>query len=244
METLANDHPQPIPVSFVFDDGFTASCLKIADVFESRGLRATFAVLVDHDGFMPDFPKGDFQLWNELLDRGHEIHPHGLDHSDLTTISHEDADRMIDDCLNFFQENLSDFKVADTVYHLTYNRSTPSIDSHLLNRVAAIRTNGKTSKSGTGLNTLNDLSSRIIKCTGHGPGHCDEHLQQCLSHAEESNAAQFCYMLHGLDNEGWGPISQQGLEESLDTILVSNRLFYQPIGSFVLEHVKPASANG
>jgi len=30
-----------VKVSFVFDDGFTDSCLSIADIYEERGLNAT-----------------------------------------------------------------------------------------------------------------------------------------------------------------------------------------------------------
>ncbi|MEM6884243.1 MAG: polysaccharide deacetylase family protein [Verrucomicrobiota bacterium] len=224
-------------VSFIFDDGFTKSCLQVAEIFEARNLSATFAVLVDHEGFMPDFPKGDFKLWNELLERGHEIHPHGWDHSDLSQIPFDEATQKIDDCLNYFTENVTGFQAASTVYHLTYNRSTPEVDAYLLERVKAIRTTGPEGEPGDGLSTADSLSSRQFGCAWQGPDHCDGHLRASLKTAASSDAKHFCYMLHGLDDEGWGPIHRDALEDILDSIQNSDQLVYTPIGEFVGQHL-------
>lgn len=226
-----------VPVSFVFDDGFTDSCLKVADMFEARGLSATFAVLVNHDGFMPDFPKGDFALWQQLLERGHEIHPHGWDHSDLSKLPFEEAAQQIDGCLAHFAEHLDGFTAANAVYHLTYNRSTPEVDRYLLQRVRAIRTTGPQGIPTNGLNNQGDLKRRRFDCAWEGPLVCDEHLLTHLQGATSaSDAAHFCYMLHGLDLEGWGPVSSLGLMRALDTIIESPDLAYEPIGAFACEH--------
>jgi len=226
-----------VPVSFVFDDGFTDSCLKVAEMFEARGLSATFAVLVNHDGFMVDFPKGDFALWQELLERGHEIHPHGWDHADLSKLSFEEAVQRIDKCLAHFAEHLDGFVAANAVYHLTYNRSTFEVDQYLLQRVCAIRTTGSEGIPGDGLNHKDDLKRRTFGCAWQGPEVCDEHLLQHLKRAGSSpDAAHFCYMLHGLDLEGWGPVSRLGLTRALDTIMESSNLTYEPIGAFACKH--------
>ena len=216
-------------VAFVFDDGFTASCERIARIFEARGLAAVFAVLVNHDGFMPAFPKGDFGLWNELQSRGHIIHPHGLDHTDLTKISHAAAVEKIDACLAAFGEKLHGFNSARAIYHFTYNRSTPALDAHLLGKVHAIRTTGVAGAPGSGFNSATDLARRILSCAWHGPDACDDHLLATLRRAEVERPPLMLYMLHGLDGEGWGSLGVTTLERMLDEILSSEILIYDSL---------------
>lgn len=208
-------------ISLVFDDGFRASCLRTAKIFEARGLRATFAVLVNHEGFMADFPKGDFELWNELQDRGHIIHPHGYDHTDLTKIPFEDARGKIDACLDYFTAHLKGFDPKKSVYHLTYNRSSPEVDTYLLTKVRAIRTTGPTGKAGSGMNGIAELEKRMYNCSWHGPEHGDESLMATIKRAEVEQPRLMMYMLHGLDEEGWGPIHADALENALDYIIAS-----------------------
>jgi len=217
-------------ISFIFDE--------VAELFEARDLRATFAVLVDHDDFMVDFPKGNFEQWNQLQQRGHEIHPHGWDHSDLSKLPYLEATQKIDNCLEYFSEHLKDFDAPQSVYHLTYNRSTPEVDHYLLERVKAIRTTGPNGEASDGLNSPDTLKNRKFSCSWYGPDHCDAHLRDHLKNAEASDHLHFCYMLHGLDDEGWGPIHKDVLADTLDTIHHSPHLTYTPIGQFAAGHLE------
>ncbi len=218
-------------VSLVFDDGFTQSCLKVADCFEKRGLSATFAVLVEHKTFMPAFHKGEFSLWNTLQARGHIIHPHGFDHTDLTSIPHEHAVSRIDACLEYFSKHLDYFEPASTIYHATYNRTTPELNAYLLTKVRAVRSTGLLGTIGNGMNHDAELERRVLSCAWHGPDHCDEHLLASLVEAERVQPRLFLYMLHGLDEEGWGPIRSQALERALDFIEASPMLEYWNLSS-------------
>ena len=68
-------------LSLSFDDGFRKSFIRTAEIYEKHGLKACFNVLAS--GHMDDFEEpddymkkdllGDFELWNELQSRGHEI---------------------------------------------------------------------------------------------------------------------------------------------------------------------------
>jgi peptidoglycan/xylan/chitin deacetylase (PgdA/CDA1 family) len=218
-------------VAFVFDDGFTASCERVARIFEARGLAAVFAVLVHHDGFMPAFPKGDFGLWNELQARGHVIHPHGLDHSDLTKVPHAEAVAKIDACLAAFGEKLNGFDPARAIYHFTYNRSTPALDAHLLGKVRAIRTMGIAGEPGTGCNSAAALARRVLTSAWHGPDACDEHLRATLRRAAAERPALMLYLLHGLDGEGWGTLGSATLERILDELVTSEIFVYDALSS-------------
>jgi peptidoglycan/xylan/chitin deacetylase (PgdA/CDA1 family) len=86
-----------------FDNGLEKSNLKIADIYEKHGLVASFSVIAL--GHTPEFdppnpyhegyPKGNFDLWNSLRDRGHEIMPHGLLHHNLAEMPFERAKKSI-----------------------------------------------------------------------------------------------------------------------------------------------------
>ena len=216
-------------VSFVFDDGFAESCLKVADSYEARGLGATFAVLVNHEGFMPDFPKGDMKLWNELIARGHVVHPHGWDHSDLTTIAHQDACDSIERCLAYFEKHLTGFVAKQSMYHFTYNRSTPELESFALEKVRAIRATGRAGQVSDGCNELEVIKNGRYQCFWHGPEYCDEAVMEALSHAKNVQADHFMVMLHGLDGEGWGPMKSETLERILDQMMADDSMRYDDL---------------
>ncbi|MFK5972209.1 MAG: polysaccharide deacetylase family protein [Flavobacteriaceae bacterium] len=218
-------------VSLVFDDGFIKSCLRIAEIFEARNLSATFAVLVNHEGFMPDFSKGDFDLWNQLQNRGHVIHPHGFDHADLSKIPFKEAKAKIDACLDYFTDHLSGFDVKKSVYHLTYNRSTHEVDAYLLSKVRAIRTTGIEGKVGSGMNGKTEIESRIFNCSWYGPEPCGEHFMDTIKIAEKKQPEMMLYMLHGLDDEGWGSIRSDSLERALDYIIRSPLLNFADLSA-------------
>lgn len=76
-------------VALTFDDGpDPVATPGILDVLAAHGVRATFFVLVDRAESHPD-------LVARLVDEGHEVGLHGLDHSPLTT----KRGREIGDCL-------------------------------------------------------------------------------------------------------------------------------------------------
>src|SRR5436309_16031273 len=109
-------------IAINFDDGFVKSSLKTAELFESFGLRAVFAVIADSTGFAPNFAVGDFALWNELQSRGHRVHPHGWRHTNLAEVPHAQAIGELQRCLDSFGENLDGFEPKRVVYHFAYNR--------------------------------------------------------------------------------------------------------------------------
>ncbi len=93
------------------------SFYKIADIFEEYNLHACLNVIAS--GHLASFKipneyhtdlRGDFNDWNLLRKRGHEIMPHSWDHSDLTTLPPDQAREDIIRCLEYFEEHLEGFK--------------------------------------------------------------------------------------------------------------------------------------
>src|SRR5262249_6554154 len=68
-------------VTLSFDDGFKKSFLRTAQIYEKFGLSACFNIVaaahlpgtIVIDDYMPREQFGDFGVWNELQDRGHEV---------------------------------------------------------------------------------------------------------------------------------------------------------------------------
>ena len=194
-------------VTLSFDDGFRASSLATAAIFEKRGLVAEFHVLSDAtwQGI------GDFDLWRELAARGHSIQPHGTDHTNKSQIPLADAQEKIGQCLDSFAQNLPGFDPARAIFGFPYNASTPELEAWLPTVVRAFRT------SGPAINSLPDTST--TKLTTGGWADAEPALEKCLEDLLTRRDGWLIYNAHGLDGEGWGPLGATFLERQLDRLL-------------------------
>jgi peptidoglycan/xylan/chitin deacetylase (PgdA/CDA1 family) len=217
-------------VTLSFDDGFARSSRRTADIFEQRGLSAAINVVArghlgkPQESWHERWPKGDFGLWNELAARGHEIMPHGLEHADESALPFAEAVRHVEECLDVFTTELAGFDAARAVFAFPYNRSTPELESWLPAIVRAFRT------AGDPIMPLPQPGQTKIGCTSFGPEPCDEHLEQLVDELLARPAGWLCYNAHGLDGEGWGPLSSATLERVLER-LMSARVRVLPAGA-------------
>ena len=208
-------------VSLSFDDGFEDSFPRVADLYEARGLAACLNIVATRPGpgyaedieGVPDLPLTNFSLWNDLVARGHEVMPHSYCHKDLRKVSLETARALIDRGLQIMAENLQGYEASRAVYNFAYNGSTPEIEALLSGRVRAWRT-GRIE-----INPLPTASTRRITTSGHGPDNCEPDLDRKLAAFLTSDGGWFVYNLHGLDEEGWGPIRATYLADLLDRLL-------------------------
>ena len=136
-------------ITLSFDDGFEKSSIKTAEIFEKYGLSACINVIATahlKNFSLPNeyhaWKAGDFQLWNELKSRGHEIMPHSYDHQNLTEMPLEEAKDSILKCLDVFNTELNGFNAKESVYNFAYNASSPEIEEWLGTQVKAFRTGG------------------------------------------------------------------------------------------------------
>ncbi len=218
-------------ITLSFDDGFEKSSIKTAEIYEKYGLSACINVIATahlKNFTLPNeyhaWKTGDFQLWNELQSRGHEIMPHSYDHQDLTKMSLEQAKESILKCLDVFNKELKDFDAKEAVYNFAYNASTPEIEEWLGTQVRAFRTGGPV------LNPLPFPGQKKLTCISHGPENIDQNLGQTINEFLDSPSGWFIYNTHGLDDEGWGPVSSGFLDELLDRLTKIKTLEILPAG--------------
>lgn len=217
-----------------FDDGFKNSFFRIAEIYEALNLSACFNVIAS--GHFPDFQAvdqwilpelmGNFDDWNELVRRGHEVMPHSWQHRNLGNEPFEVAKDLINRCLDYFEKHLEDYDPSYAVFNFPFNSSTPELEEFTLSRVRAVRTRGS---------AINSIPSEFkpvrLGCSAFGPGNGNNWMEEQIDHFLSQPGGWLILNLHGLDDEGWGPISTTFLQETLKTLVPHQHLEIMPAGA-------------
>jgi len=179
VETLIKSHI----LTLSFDDGFKKSFYRVADIFEGHGLSACFNVIAS--GHFPGFEKvdpwilpellGDFDDWNNLKSRGHEVMPHSWKHLNLAKQPFEEAQAWITKCLVYFQENLEGYRNEEAVFNFPFNASTPELEAYTLSKVLALRAHEIPRSAPAAKNVFRQ------GCRSHGPGNIDDWIENQIN---------------------------------------------------------------
>ena len=221
-------------ISFSFDDGFRKSFYKLAEIHEEVGLKACLNIIAS--GHLPEFQQvddwirpelmGDFDDWNNFLSRGHEVMPHSWKHLNLARQDPYEAKKLISKCIVYFNEHLKGFDSAKAVFNFPFNSSTPELDQYALTKVRAVRTSG-----GGAINPFpTKNTSRILGCESHGPGLSDDWVEEKVGSFLNSEGGWLVLNLHGLEEEGWGPLSTDYFSSLLNRLVIVNKLEVIPVG--------------
>ena len=203
-----------------FDDGFKKSSLRTAEIYEKHKLAACINVIAT--AHLPEFvlpneyhrwPVGDFGLWNELQSRGHEIMPHGFKHANKRELPLAAAQDLIRRCLDAFSKQLKGFDPKTSVFNFPFNASTRELESWLPGEVMAFRT------GGPAVNRLPHGGQSKLTCTGFGPDNTDGHLMGEIDNWLAQASGWLIYNTHGLDEEGYGPLSASVLDKLLGRLV-------------------------
>jgi peptidoglycan/xylan/chitin deacetylase (PgdA/CDA1 family) len=228
--SFANSEKKHI-LTLSFDDGFEKSSIRTAEIYEKYGLSACINVIATAHLANFSLPNeyhawkaGDFRLWNELKSRGHEIMPHSYDHQNLTEMSFEEAKGSVLKCLEIFNTELTGFNAKESVYNFAYNASSPEIEEWLGTQVRAFRT------GGPAVNALPYPGQKKLTCISHGPENIDQHLGETIDQFLEGPCGWLIYNTHGLDDEGWGPVSSVFLDELLSRLSAMKTVEILPAG--------------
>ena len=206
-------------VTLSFDDGFERSSIRTAEIFERHGLVAELNVLAADHPAPPDaewhskWRKGDFALWNDLKERGHHVMPHGYGHVNKAEVPFVEAKRLIEACLDVFRAKLAGFEASEASFAFPYNRSSAEIEAWVGDRVRAFRTGGDP------VMALPQPGQQRVTCVSFGPERCDDHLCQTIDSFLAGRPGWLCYNVHGLDDEGWGPLESDTLDRLLQNLI-------------------------
>jgi peptidoglycan/xylan/chitin deacetylase (PgdA/CDA1 family) len=218
-------------ITLSFDDGFKKSSIRTAEIYEKYKLSACINVIAT--AHLPDFvlpneyhrwPVGDFVLWNELKARGHEIMMHGYKHAHKNEIPFEEAKGLILKCIGYFSKNLNGFEAKASVFNFPFNASTPELEEWLPSQVKAFRT------GGPAINELPHKGQAKLTCTAYGPDNCQKHLEGEIDKLLEQPSGWLIYNVHGLDDEGWGPIGSEYLDKLLKRLTAIKTVEIIPAG--------------
>jgi peptidoglycan/xylan/chitin deacetylase (PgdA/CDA1 family) len=222
-------------VTLSFDDGFKKSSIRTAEIFEKYKLSACINVIATAHlpGFeLPneyhDRPVGDFVLWNELQARGHEIMMHGYKHAHKDKMPFEEAKSLIMRCIDVFSKELKGFDARDSIFNFPFNASTPELETWLPSQVKAFRT------GGSPINKLPHKGQVKLTCTSHGPGNIDVHLNGEIEKLLKLSSGWLIYNTHGLDEEGWGPMTSDFLDRLLGRLVEIDSVEIIPAGKALL----------
>jgi len=217
-------------ITLSYDDGFRKSSIRTAEIYEKYGLSSCINIIANahqRGDELPDeyhaWPVGDFELWNDLKRRGHEIMPHGYRHANLGEMPLEEAQQLVYKCIDIFNSELEGFNASESVFNLPYNSSTPELEAWLFTKFRIIRTHG------SAINPLPHRGLVRLGCISYGPENIDKHLVESIDTFLEGPPGWFVYNTHGLDDEGWGPLSSGLLDELLDRWSGMENVYVLPV---------------
>ncbi|MEZ4777623.1 MAG: polysaccharide deacetylase family protein [Bacteroidia bacterium] len=230
-----------------FDDGFKKSFYRTAEIHENYGLKACLNVIAS--GHLPEFKgvgfwvrpdqMGNFEDWNTLKSRGHEVMPHSWAHLNLTQIPFEQATANMTRCLDYFEANLEGYDKEKAVYNFAFNASTEALDHFALQRVAAVRTGAWLTLTNTKTNRIPGSAERLrLGCWSHGPDNSDDYVEAEVNEFLAGPGGWLILNLHGLDGEGWGPVSTWYLDHLLRRLVKIDYLDILPTGEVIKELTK------
>jgi len=218
-------------ITLSFDDGFKKSSIRTAEIFEKYKLSACINVIAT--AHLPGFelpneyhnlPVGDFVLWNELQARGHEIMMHGYKHAHKDAMPFEEAKSLILRCIDVFSMELKGFKAKESIFNFPFNASTSELEAWLPSQVKAFRTGGPP------INKLPHKGQVKLTCTSHGPDNIDAHLNGEIEKLLAQQSGWLIYNTHGLDEEGWGPMTSDFLDRLLARLVEIDSVEIIPAG--------------
>jgi len=218
-------------ITLSFDDGFKKSSILTAEIYEKNNLSACINVIATAHlpGFVlpneyHNWPVGDFDLWNDLKARGHEIMMHGYKHAHKNEIPFAEGKDLILKCIDYFSNKLKGFEPKESIFNFPFNASTPELEEWLPTQVKAFRTGGPP------INPLPHKGQVKLTCSAFGPDNCEKHLDSEIDKLLKQPSGWLVYNTHGLDDEGWGPIRSKYLDDLLNKLTAIKTVEIIPIG--------------
>jgi hypothetical protein len=135
-------------------------------------------------------------------------------------------------CLEYFDRNLDGYNAKKAVYNYAFDASTEELDMFTLQHVRAVRTGGWLLWEGEEYNAMpvTEKTGRL-GCWTNGPNNNDRWVDKQIDEFLKTDGGWLILNLHGLENEGWGPISANYLDKLLKRLVGIDNLAVLPVGA-------------
>ena len=87
---------------------------------------------------------------------------------------------------------------------------------------------------GPAINAMPYKGQKKLSCGAFGPGICEEHLEKQIKTLLELSSGWLIYNLHGLDDEGYGPVRADYLDRLLARLIAIESVSVLPAGKALL----------
>jgi hypothetical protein len=115
------------------------------------------------------------------------------------------------------------------VFNFPYNESTPELEAWLPSVVMAFRARGGI------LNSIPGPNTHKVTTGGWGPGNAEKHVDETIEKLLAQPEGWMVYNLHGLDEEGWGPVRPAYLERLLERLRQIESVRIIPTGRALIQ---------
>lgn len=182
--------------SYTFDDG-TASSFNIASIFEKFDFRASFNIV---PGFVEAHPLS-WALWRGLVEKGHDIGNHSMDHIKLTdmALSDDELDTQINGAQRLIEEKIGVRPLVFVFPFDAYNDRSARVayTNHFVTRAPGF-------SSDHSYQIVGFVSSLSID-------KANANLRDSVN-----VGGWFVAAGHGIDGNGFSPVTSQFLQDHLE----------------------------
>ncbi len=214
-------------VSFSSDDGFLKSTETFMTLFDQYNFKATFNLVTSWitpmkssigDSYNQDCSHGTWTNWKTVIKKGHEIGSHSMTHPHLPDLSPEDLKRE----LLYSKRRIS--KRLDYHGHKTlalpYNHLSFDVRNEIARYYIAAREGTRTGK----INIPNETDLMAVRSWWPLSHTGLDEIIDMINQAREERG-WLVIGLHGMNGEGWHPITTQKMSGVLDYLSEQNDVY-------------------
>jgi peptidoglycan/xylan/chitin deacetylase (PgdA/CDA1 family) len=212
-------------LSLTFDDGLASHVDIAAPLMHERGLLATFFIVIGHVGI----PYGaEWAEWQTVVDMGHEIASHTINHLDLTTISSEELWREIVLSKTYFEQNITNARIQTFCYPGgAYNQNVIDlIEDHYIG-ARGVPDGLQVPESHSPGNPYTVIPVPF------GTNERISDMNQLVEDAVETGG-WLVEMIHGIENDGYEPVPLTNFVAHLDYLVTrQDDVWVAPFGRVI-----------
>lgn len=212
-------------LSLTFDDGLASHVGLAAPLMHEKGFLATFFIVIGHVGI----PYGaEWAEWQTVVDMGHEIASHTINHPDLTTISSEQLWREVVLSKSFIEQNITNTRIQTFCYPGgAYNQNVIDlIEDHYLG-ARGVPDGQLVPESHSPVNPY------TIIPVPFGTNERISDMNQLIEDATETGG-WLVEMIHGIEADGYEPVPLTNFVSHLDYLVTrQDDVWVAPFGRVI-----------